>query len=171
MKKYILSECHFTETIWNHKSLYAVRTVLVGDNPIEKIAYVIGLGDDFLRVKNIAKAYYNGACLDVYIERENYKSENPFYLKDGTDVKRNLAGMPILKNVWESYCAYYKKDELFFILGNDIERAFEYEVQRGNIIYAIKRCNKWCLPDNLDQILAMKSNNKTRTLCKEELLG
>lgn len=175
---YKLTECCFQETLWNNKKLYAVKTTLVQIvYPYERIPRVIGLGDNLNWVKQIAEGYYSGVDLPASLKSDFHTPLRPFYTKDCSengklDVERSFDGNPILRTIWETRSVgYYPPEESRFeYLGYNVDKAFEYEASKGNIIMAEKNGDEWCLPHNWENILNARLSYNTRSLSKEELL-
>lgn len=175
---YKLTECCFQETLWNNKKLYSVKTMIVKiSDPSKRTPRVVGLGDDFDRVKRIARAHYSGAILPASLKSECYSSIKPFYTKDCSkngkiDVERSSDGNPILQTKWKTLSVgYYPPEESRFeYLGYNVDKAFEYEASKGNIIMAEKNGDEWCLPHNWENILNARLSYNTHSLSKEELL-
>lgn len=163
MIAYNPTKCYFTQTDYNGKLMYALHTTLV--NKTESLSFVIRLGEKMEFVKNIARSVDNNGsiALPLYLEKENFQSNIPFYIKEDKYVQCDNNGNPILHISCYIVCPKYNYGEGQFMVVkyNDVRSRFEYLVRRGEIIEAEYEGGRWCLPRNIKDILSMPPRYKT----------
>lgn len=158
-QKYRPTLCKFQSTNYIDKTLYALDTVLVNIyNPIDKVQLFIRFGDNLSYVKQIARGIYEGNDMSLFLRKELYRHNIPFFEKEGNFVRCDSSGKPIhFDEKQYNRVGYYNDYGKFVYLGyKQITDEFDYDVRRGTIVLAEKNGNEWCLPHNIDQHLIKK---------------
>lgn len=174
MLPYRPTNCYFTKTNYNGKSLYALHTELI--DKLGQLEFVIiRLGEKLDYVKQIAKGINeNGDMNDfVYLQEVDYSNNIPFYIKKNKDLLCDESGHPTLFSHYKIKCPmYYNGDEYVYFNKNKYnpDSVFDYLVRRGDIILSEKIGNEWRMPKNIDEILRMPLRYKTVVIPISELL-
>lgn len=147
------TQCRFYETFYNGKILYSMLTVLVGkDLKIlfgkDTKDYYLYLGENLNYVKKLARRLdKNTKSFDVpvYLKKELYKSNEPFYIRDEFNT---LLNVHYHYNCEIETLGYLEKDindkDIFsYFRHNGAKNIFDYRVRSKYYILARKNDGTW----------------------------